>query len=417
MANAKELLEVLIKINSISNDQHLDFEEKLQHIILEIVRHMRVKSSSIMLVKGSKNIKVAASTNTDLIGIKQSLEQESPSSWVFMHKDILYVEDISTSDIFPARFEHYESCALLLAPIIVKNKVIGIITATNKIGEDSFPQEEQKSLLILAGHVIGALENQRLTESLERKKRTLQQKNLQLEKLEQLKTDFYNMLIHDLKGPVSELIANLDILSYAVSDEDREYVNAGKTACDTLYSMVFNLLDIAQLEEDRLKLIHEKIDPQDLIKETLARLFGLFELKNLTFAENFPASETTEFFWGDRGILLRIFQNLLTNAINYSPPDNTIEVGFEYLPSSEIIFFVKDNGPGVPAEHHKNIFDKYFQLDKKSEGRVHTTGLGLTFCKMAVDAHGGKIWVESESQKGSRFCFTLPTEKTTLKKD
>jgi signal transduction histidine kinase len=417
MPNAKELLQVLIKINSISHDRYLDFKEKLQHIILEIVRHMSVKSGSIMLVKGSKNIKVAASTNPELIGIKQSLDQESPSSWVCIHKDILYVEDISSSDIFPARFEHYEGCALLLVPIIVKNKVIGIITATDKIGEDSFPQEEQKSLLILAGHVIGALENQRLTESLEKKKRTLQQKNLQLEKLEQLKADFYNMLIHDLKGPVSELIANLDILSYAVSDEDREYVNAGKTACDTLYSMVFNLLDIAQLEENRLKLIHEKIDPQDLIKEALARLFGLFELKNLTFAENFPAPETTDFFWGDRGILLRILQNLLTNAINYSPPDDTIEVGFEYLPSSEIIFFVRDNGPGVPAEHSKNIFDKYFQVDKKSEGRVHTTGLGLTFCKMAVDAHQGKIWVESESQKGSRFCFTLPTEKKLLNKD
>ncbi|MEE8431513.1 MAG: GAF domain-containing protein, partial [Candidatus Desulfatibia sp.] len=163
MANAKELLEVLIKINAVSNDQHLDFGEKLQHIILDIVRHMRVKSGSIMLVKGSQNIKVVASTNTELIGIKQSLDQESPSSWVCIHKDILYVEDISTSDIFPARFEHYEGCALLLAPFIVKNKVIGIIAVTDKIGEDYFPQEEQKSLLILAGHVIGALENQRLT--------------------------------------------------------------------------------------------------------------------------------------------------------------------------------------------------------------------------------------------------------------
>jgi len=415
MANAKELLEVLIKINSISNDRHLDFKEKLQHIILEIVRHMSVKSGSIMLVKGSKNIEVAASTNTELIGVKQHLGQEFPASWVYKHKDILYVEDISASDIFPARFEHYEGCALLLAPIIVKNKVVGIITATDKIGEDSFPLEEQKSLLVLAGHVIGALENQRLTESLKRKKRTLQKKNLQLEKLEQLKTDFYNMLIHDLKGPVSELIANLDILSYAVSDEDREYVNAGKTACDTLYSMVFNLLDIAQLEEDRLKLVHEKIDPQDLIKEALTRLFGLFEIKNLTFAENFPTSETTDFFLGDRGILLRILQNLLTNAINYSPPDDTIEVGFECLPSAEVMFFVKDNGLGVPEEHRQSIFDKFFQVDKKSEGRLHTTGLGLTFCNMAVDAHGGKIWVESESQKGSRFCFTLPTEKPTLK--
>jgi len=415
MLSENELFEVLIAINSISNDKGLDFEQKLQHIILGTVQYLNVKSGSIMLSKGSKNLEVVASTNAELIGIKQRLDEESPSAWVFKHKESLYVEDISKSGMFPQRFAHYEGQAMLLVPIMGDNKVIGILTATDKIGEDYFPQEEQKALLILAGHVISALENQRLTESLKKKKRTLQQKNLQLKKLEKLKTDFYNMLIHDLKGPVSELIANLDILSYSVSDEDQDYVEASKMACDTLYSMVFNLLDIAQLEENRLKLLYEKIDPQDLIKEALARLFGVFELKNLTFAENFPSDKTSNFFWSDRGILLRVLQNLLTNAVNYSPVDETIEVGFEYMSSPEIKFWVKDKGPGIPAEYHKNIFDKYFQVGGESDGRVHTTGLGLTFCKMAVDAHQGKIWVESERQQGSRFFFVLPIESANLR--
>ena len=76
--------------------------------------------------------------------------------------------------------------------------------------------------------------------------------------------------------------------------------------------------------------------------------------------------------------------------------------------------FVKDKGPGVPPEHHKSIFEKYFQLNKISDGRVYTTGLGLTFCKMAVEAHRGKIGVESESLKGSRFFFILPVERAIL---
>lgn len=414
MANDKRLLEVLIRINAISNDKSFDFGQKLQHIIIEIIGYMHVKCGSIMLVKGFKNLEVGASTNAQLIGINQRLDQESPSTWVFKHKDSLYVEDISKSDIFAKRFDHYEKSAMLLVPIMDNDKVIGIITATNKIGKDNFQKDEQRSILTLAGQVISALENQRLTESLKRKKQTLQKKNLELRKLEKLKTDFYNMLIHDLKGPVSELIANLDILSYSVSDEDREYVEASKMACNTLYSMVFNLLDIAQLEEDRLKLIYEKIDPQDLIKEALARLFGVFELKNLNFKENFPSSQTSEFFWGDRGILLRILQNLLTNAINYSPYNETIEVGYEYLKSQEINFFVKDKGPGVPSEHHKSIFEKYFQLNKINDDRIYTTGLGLTFCKMAVEAHRGKIGVKSESLKGSRFFFILPVERAIL---
>jgi len=415
MARDKGLFEVLIEINAISNNKSLDFRQKLQNILNEIVRYMNVNSGSIMLVKGPKNLEVAASTNTELIGEKQHFDQESPSTWAFKHKDSLYVEDISKSDIFAKRFYHYQGDAMLLAPIIDNSKVIGILALTDKMGEDYFQKEEQEALLVLSVQVIGALENQRLVKSLKSKKRSLQKRNLELRKLKKLKTDFYNMLFHDLKGPVSELIANLDILSYSVSDEDREYVEASKTACNTFYSMVFNLLDIAQLEEGRLKLIYEKLDPKDLIKEALARLFGVFELKNLNFKENFPSGQTSDFFWGDRSFLLRILQNLLTNAINYSPPNETIEVGFEYFKSTEIKFFVKDKGPGIPPEYHKNIFDKYFQLKEKSDGRVHTTGLGLTFCKMAVDAHQGKIWVESESQKGSRFFFLLPKERPILR--
>jgi len=219
------------------------------------------------------------------------------------------------------------------------------------------------------------------------------------------------MLIHDLKGPISDLIANLDILSYTVSYENQEYVESAKTGCDTLYRMVSNLLDIARLEEGGLELIYEKIDPQDLIKEALVRLFGLVKMKGLTIEEKFSSPKTMDFFWGDRGILLRVLQNLLTNAIDYSPPGEAIEVGFDYLKSLKIQFFVKDNGPGVPPEHQEVIFDKYLQLEKKADGRIYTTGLGLTFCKMAVEAHRGKIGVESENLEGSRFFFILPLER------
>jgi len=410
MASDKRLLEVLIGINSISNDKGLELGQKLQDILLEIVGCMKAKSGSIMLLKGLKSLEVVASTSAKLIGVKQPLDEETPSTWVVKNRASLCIDNISTDAVFQKRFDHYKGDAFLLVPIIGNKAVIGVLTVTDKIGEDVFPKEEQQALLTIAGQVISALENQRLTESLKRKRRTLQQKNLQLRKLEKLKTELFNMLIHDLKGPISELIANLDILSYTVSEENQEHVESAKTGCDTLYTMVFNLLDIARFEEGRLKLIYEKIDPQDLIKEALARLFGLVKMKQLSFVEKFPSSKTIDFFWGDRGIMLRVLQNLLTNAIDYSPPGETIEVGFEYLKSPKIQFFVRDKGPGVPPEYQETIFDKYFQLEKKADGRTYTTGLGLTFCKMAVETHRGKIGVESENQEGSRFFFILPLE-------
>ena len=409
MTKTKELFEILIEINTIANKRQLKFGKKLQHILLATVGFLNVKSGSIILKKNPKRIEVAASTDPQIIGLTHRIDENSPSTRVFETKKSVYIENISESDVYHKKYaDRHEGYACLLVPILNHNNVIGVFALTDKIGQDYFSQDEQNAFLTIAGQVVGALENQRLMQSLKKQKRALHQKNLQLIQLEQLKTDFYNMLIHDLKGPISELVANLDILSYTVSDEDQECVEAAKAGCNTLYSMVSNLLDVSRFEDGKLNLVCEKIDPRELIEEALARLFGLVEMEQLSFDKKFPSDDSVTFFEGDRAILLRILQNLLTNAIRYSPSGETIEVGFENLKSSQIRFFVRDRGSGVPPEFHQSIFEKYFQAEKIKDGRQYTTGLGLTFCKMAVDAHGGSIGIESEPLKGSCFFFKLP---------
>ena len=222
------------------------------------------------------------------------------------------------------------------------------------------------------------------------------------------------MLIHDLKGPISEVVANLDILSYTVIDENRPFVEAAQTGCDTLDNMVSNLLDIARLEERKLDLIVEKISPEDLIRESVSRIFRVAQMKQITLEEDMPSQPPPRPLHGDRGVLLRVLQNLLTNAIHYSPSGESIRVGFDFDADARIRFSVEDNGPGVPPEYHHTIFNKFMQLEKKGDGRIYTTGLGLTFCKMAVEAHRGKIGVASGDVKGSQFWFSLPLEKGTL---
>jgi K+-sensing histidine kinase KdpD len=412
MTHEKRLLEILLAITNISNDRKIEFRIKLQLILLEIVNCMQAKSGSIMLLKGRKVLEVAASTNSRLIGLRQELDETSPSSWVVRNKAPLYVDKATGHESYRKKLDHYEKTAFLVAPIVSDDKVIGVLNVTDKIGEDVFVKWEQEIFLRIAGHVISALETQRLTKSLRKNRRTLEKKNIQLKKLEKLRADLFNMLIHDLKGPISEVVANLDILSYTVVDENRQYVKSAQIGCDTLIRMISNLLDIARLEERKLELLYERIDPKDLVKEALGRLFRVGKTRKLCFVEKAPPPTTTDVLWGDRGILLRVLQNLLTNAIQYSPPGETIEVGFEYLKSPKIRFFVKDNGPGVPPEYRQAIFDKYVQLDKKADGRTYTTGMGLTFCKMAVKAHRGTIGVTTEAPKGSRFWFVLPAEKT-----
>jgi K+-sensing histidine kinase KdpD len=411
MTQEERLLKILRAITHISNNDTLDFKAKLQEILLKIAEYMQSKRGSIMLVKGRKTLEVMASTNPALVGTKQSLDGMSPSAWVVKNKSPLYVDKNTGDPTLKGKAGQYERSAFLIVPIARGDKVIGVLSVTDKVGVDAFDKAEQETLLEIIGQVISALEMERLANSLEKSRKVLENKNRQLKKLERLRTDLFNMLIHDLKGPISEVVANLDILSYTVGQENSPFVESAQTGCDTLESMVSNLLDIARFEERKLKLLYERIDPVDLVKEALGRLFRVGKTKQIEFAETIPPSPTKRFFSGDRGVLLRVLQNLLTNAIRYSPAGDTVEVGFEYLKTPKIRFFVKDHGPGVPAEHRQAIFDKFLQLEKKHDGRIYTTGLGLTFCRMAVQAHRGRIGVADESPRGSRFWFALPLER------
>jgi two-component system sensor histidine kinase KdpD len=387
------------------------FHQKVHQLLMEVLDCMEATRGSIMLLKGKKTLEIVASTNPDLVGTKQTLDETSPSGWVVKEKRPLYVDKNTGGAALRSKMGTYQKSAFLIVPILRSGKVIGVLSVTDKLGNDIFEKEEQEILIQITTQVISALEMERLASSLNSSKKTLATKNKQLKKLEKLRTDLFNMLIHDLKGPLAEVVANLDILSYTIDDENRPFVETAQTGCESLESMVSNLLDIARMEERKLNLLLEWINPSELTKEALGRIFRLAKMKNIEFVEEPSFSETPVHLQGDRGLLQRVLQNLLTNAIQYSPADKPVTVGYSYLGTSNIRFFVKDEGPGVPPESRKAIFDKFMQLERKADGRIYTTGLGLTFCKMAITAHGGKIGVEDNKPQGSLFWFTLPLEK------
>jgi len=410
MSPDKSILEVLLHVTDISNNRKLKFEEKLNMILLEIIGSVHVKKGSVMLLKNKKQLEVVASTNPSIIGVTQDISTDSPSSWVFKNKKPLYVDSASQCDVTIGRFKHYKGDAFFLVPIISNDRSIGVLNVTDKIGTDRFNHDERKLLLHIVGHVITALENNRLAESLKKNQKILKKKNLELQKLEKLRTELFNMLIHDLKGPITEIVANLDILSYTITDENLEFVETAKNGCNTLFSMISNLLDISRLEEGKLGLVIEEINPQVLIRESLARLLVSVRSKELTFNHQFPASPGTSFY-GDRSLLVRVLPNFIINAIEYSPRGECITIGYDSRSDEEITFFVQDNGPGIPESFRNTIFDKYTQLSKRADGRLYTAGLGLAFCKMAVLAHGGSIGVSSDGHRGSTFFFTISLKR------
>ena len=111
---------------------------------------------------------------------------------------------------------------------------------------------------------------------------------------------------------------------------------------------------------------------------------------------------------GDKNILYRVITNLVDNAIKYSNADGKIAVEASYgKKENELLFCISDEGPGIPEEYREKIFQSFFTIDRGNNEITNSTGIGLSFCKLAIEAHGGKIWVEENSHGGSRFYFTL----------
>lgn len=400
-----DVIEALNRIHQLSHAPKMPFDKKLQNILDIIVTVMKTRIGSIMLVKGRKHLEVVASTNPDLIGYKQLLAEDTHSSRVVRQKTPLYSRNQTDSSFFQNNANRYKKEAFYIVPILKGKAVIGVINVTEKKDSDHYTQKERECLLTISGSLIGAIENHRLNQTLITKKQHLKEKNTRLQRVEQMRSELFEVLIQDLEGPMAEIFANLDILSYESPQPLLPYVTSAQTSCEAATGMISDMLDIFQLESNSIHLIEEIFDPLDIILETKARLDGLIRMKHLKIAIVPREPDTRATIKTDRTILLRVMRNLLINAIHFSPEGGTVQLGFHQERTDRIVFHVKDAGPGIPREYHEAIFDKFFKIVHKDVAKRYGGGLGLTFCKMAVERLGGGITVESDGRSGT--CFQI----------
>jgi NtrC-family two-component system sensor histidine kinase KinB len=230
--------------------------------------------------------------------------------------------------------------------------------------------------------------------------------------LARLKDEFTHMLVHDLRSPLTVLNASLDLMEGAVAKLDTqnfdELMEMARRSSDRMLNMVNELLDISKLESGQLVLHPEAVSVESLLNEVLARLAPLATSAQITL-EITIAPDLPQLYV-DPQVIGRVTNNLLDNAIKFTPDGGQIRLWArldpEQAPGSMLVG-VTDTGPGVPPEEQPRLFEKFQQVSSV-QGRSTGTGLGLPFCKLAVEAHDGKIWVESAVGKGSTFVMTLP---------
>jgi signal transduction histidine kinase len=232
----------------------------------------------------------------------------------------------------------------------------------------------------------------------------------QLEELLRLREELADMIVHDLRNPLTVIANGLQLLAEtSIPEAEREYAHVVadtmERAMRRMERLVDTLLDIARLEEGSLELQRQPLDVKALIERAIADESHLARARGVALEAILPP-ELPDVL-ADQDIVQRVLINLLDNALKFTPAEGRVWV--EVHPDAGAVQVdVVDTGPGIPVEERERIFEKFTQVRRQAEAR-RGSGLGLTFCRMAVEAHGGRIWVEDgPAGKGSRFAFTIP---------
>jgi K+-sensing histidine kinase KdpD len=218
------------------------------------------------------------------------------------------------------------------------------------------------------------------------------------------RADLVNMFVHDMRAPLTVVMAHLSMLREDVADDSEsvENADAAMAAALRVNRMANNLLDISRLEASRLPLRRRRTDIAQVARSVTRAMAALDPSRRIEVH-----ARTAVMCECDAELMRRIIENLLSNAIKHTDPGGHIAVQADSSTAC-VRVAVEDDGPGIPEESRARIFDRYSAKSLETRAGAHTVGLGLAFCKLAVAAHGGKIWVERVVPNGSRFVVEVP---------
>jgi signal transduction histidine kinase len=225
-----------------------------------------------------------------------------------------------------------------------------------------------------------------------------------LKELEELKDDLTRMVVHDLKSPLTGILGSLELVldgdAGPLAPEQRRLLDDARERGVDVLRMADNLLDLSRLEESSVRLQPRDLDVARLLREVAGEWHVRAERDGVRLAVEGPAGVAVR---ADEGMLRRVLANLIGNALRHGGPGVAVRVSA--VPAEGgVKVSVADTGRGVPETEHEAIFRKYGRADAGGS----SSGLGLTFCKLAVEAHGGRIWVQSRPGEGAIFHFVLP---------
>jgi signal transduction histidine kinase/CheY-like chemotaxis protein len=314
----------------------------------------------------------------------------------------------------PCIEEHVQACSglrtmrkegvesFVQVPVCAEGKALGIIQLASRTPR-KFHNEEVRLLETIGNQMGIAVQRAQLYEE------TRMQAG-ELEKANKLQADFTAMIAHDLRSPLMNITGVTEVMIGGmfggVTDEQKKWLERIQANSRTLVDLVSDFLDFSKLESGYVEVKRERVDLFDFIQKTIENFRVLAQEKRISISEavdlSLPAVHV------DPRRMDQVLSNLISNAIKFAGDGGEAEIGAALADATKVKVWVRDNGAGIPANEVHELFQKYRQGGNARFSSHKGTGLGLVICKMIVEAHGGRIWVESQLGQGSTFFFSLP---------
>ena len=330
--------------------------------------------------------------------------------------------DLILLDVMMPNMNGFEVCQKLKQDKKTRSIPIVMVTALKEkedrlkamdVGADDFLSKpvDRTELLI---RVRSLLRIKQYHDELYEKYLEISEINAKLKELEEYKEGLLQMIVHDLKNPLFAISANIELLLFKkdrLSETQSSSLENCLDYCNDLNEIIQQLLDVHKIEQGKLKLNRKELNVTPLIEELLQQFRPKAEAKKVLVS--YSNSNGISSVVADKSLIKRVVANLIDNGIRHAPEGGIVQISSEPIEKlNGICISVNDSGDGIAPQYHQKIFNKFEQGDLQKKGVVvGTAGLGLAFCKMAVELHGGKIWVESNGNgDGANFCFTIPIE-------
>jgi K+-sensing histidine kinase KdpD len=353
-----------------------------------------------------------------VLGFRAIAAYDGPSALqaCFEHRPDLCILDVSmpAGDLgVDDRQTGFEVCRRIKRDPRTKSIPVIFVTAlsdtTDRVkaieaGGDDFLTKPHNRL-VLGARVRSLIKLKAATDALE-------DSNRKLRELEKMRDDLMKMIVHDLKTPLTSVLATTEMLRDGdfgpLNERQTKALSDTESKSEDLLALIDDLLEVWRLEEASIKLDLQPISPAALFTELKHEWSLRFTQENAD--ATIDVTEEAPVFHADKALLMRVLGNLVQNALTHTA--SSVKLNFAAKKDGEgVLLTVADNGPGIPPEYHELIFRKFERVKNPNIPRTRSSGLGLAFCKLVIDAHGGRIWVQSAGEgQGSAFHMYLPVQ-------